>query len=495
MSDQPIVRPRYAWLTDALAWLGLVEAIDLSPRRVEPDTDGLPAWVHDFRQQVRTGGGGRRVEDRADAGGLANMISNLGGYNDKGASWASVILAVRNFADTEFDNLYRANHYARRACDMHPDAVVKAGWTIKGDKDGKRLKELEQAYKIKKHIAKAASNARKHGGAVIVLVPKGIRDPSKPRAKGEAVARLLVLERREATPTEWVGQATDARYREPLIWTLSPQNPVGADIAPRYHASRVIYVDGMDVDVVTRVANQGFGDSVFQAAFDAVSGLANTDGAIDTLVQELQVPVIKIANLDAYRGGEQEAYFATRTKQIAIGKSILNMVLMGKDEEYTAHPANVTGLSDLVIRRREAAASAFDIPMTKLFMTAPGGLSTDGESANSSWRDSVDAYREKYLREPIEAVYVALGVVDPVLEFNPVDTPSALVAAQIALAVAQTRQANITSGVGTADEYREEDGKEALDLGSEDDLLDSEADETPPAKRQKTANEPADTRR
>ncbi len=467
MPDHPIIRPRYAIVTRALAWLGLVDPIDTADlvERAPSGGEGPPGWFVDLTRELRTTGGGRMIVDHADAGGIDNVLSGIGGYRDKGASSSSRILPIRRFSDEEFDDLYRGNHYARRACDMHPDAVAKAGWVIEGDEGGKRTKALEKTYKIRKAVAKVASNARKHGGAVIVLVPKGIVDPTKPRTPGEKVARLLVLERREAQPTEWQGNAAASGYRDPLIWTLSPNNPVGADIAPRYHASRVIYFDGLDVDIVTRNQNQGYGDSVFQGAFDAIAGLANTDGSIDTLVQEMQVPVMKVNNLDAIKASDQAAFFEMRMKYVAIGKSMLNMILMGKDEEYTTKPANVTGLSDLVIRRREAAASAFEIPMTKLFMTAPGGLNTDGESADNSWRDSVDAYREKYHRDPLTALYVALGEVDAEIEYLPLDTPNAKTLADTDLVVAQARAANIASGYKTADEYREEDGLEALDLG------------------------------
>ncbi len=353
---------------------------------------------------------------------IVNSLSALGGVNDKGAA-GEVDTSRGPLASEELDVLYKYNAYVRRGVDIVAQDATRRGWYVKDStRDTDPFAEDDKRLSVQATFRDAIQNARLYGGCGVLMVLDEIPAldasgaPIAPRldqpvdwSRVRAVRNLIPLDPTECYALIWDGDPRSSNFRRPLIWQISPQSgTINAYTGTQVHWTRILYVPGEPLTPRLRTYNRGMDYSIVQAAWDAVRNLTTVDQAGATHSQELSVPVLKIGDMRAQSAAEQQQSMSIRMSLLARSRSLLNMILIGPEENYEHREVSLGGFDKVAERAKEAVACAFKMPIIVLFGEAPGGLNTDGASHRTLWDRVIAAEQQRVLLPALTRLYRAL---------------------------------------------------------------------------------------
>jgi len=414
------------------------------------------------------------AETRADSGGsVANPITGLGGGLDKGTS-ARPNPYVLALSDRELRALHTHNGMARRIVELLPNRATRRGWSCPDipPAEDKRLRTWARA-------AEAMTMARLLGGAAVLMVteddvPAGIRsrpwdwlrEPLDLQRIGKLHA-LHVFDASEALPMSWESSLASPGWRLPALWHLTSST---TGWTATVHASRLLHFRGArrppsELQSSWGRPNTMPDDSVLQAVWDEIRRLSETMAGGAVLAQELRESVLKVSGLANKLAGNEAAQVQARVSFMARTRSLLNMVLIGENDEYHTRSSPPTGFKDLSESAQAMLTTVLGWPRSMLTGEAPGGLSTDDASGLERERQIISDYQEQH-REPLEALYtVAYAAQDgptrgqvPAeweLSFAPLDEPKELEIAELRHKVAETDAIYLDRGVYGPDSVAE----------------------------------------
>ena len=436
----------------------------------------------DFEPAAGPSGVVSRSSLRADS--IENPFTFIGGAVDKGAVARP---SKRDpLSQIELAWLYQQSGLARKIVMLYPREEIRGGWTVKDSTTKVNpLRSEERRLSIFQRIQEARWKERLRGGSVLYPVIDDGQPLTMPlNVEGiQRIENIVVYERVEAQAMEWEGDPHSPLYNQVRMWLITPVS-AGSALPFRIHASRVIHFPGEAVTAEERWTNGGHGQSVLEAAWDAVRNRSQLSSAGASLVQELIVPVITINDLDAKATGDEGLAFHLRMRLMAQARSLLNMVMLGQNETFKRDPISITGFEDLAECAKEDLAAATDIPVTKLFSPPASGLGANSEGDRESWAEAVHASAHIHLYERLITLYSWVyaqkegptnGVVPDEwdVEFGSLDRPSAKTQAEIDETTARADTERIASGVVSADEVRKHGSSEkaiaAINLEDEDD--------------------------
>ncbi len=405
---------------------------------------------------------------------ILNTLTGFGGSRDKAQPGRP------NPNDTplalgELDLLYKHNGYARRIVDLPARDATRKGWHVQDpSRDTDPMQSEDQRLQIVATLRDALRISRLHGGALILLVCKEHTPDGAPpdltqpllAANLIQVERLVVLDGTEFSPLRWDSDPHSSNFRRPELWSISPNSGSQSPLTGKsVHWSRCLYVAGTWLPARMRIANQGRDQSVLQAAWEAIRNLTTIDqsGAIHS--QELSIPVLKLADLEAHSASEQAAAFNLRMAALAAGKSSLNMILLGTGDDYSHREVSLAGFDKIALRAKEAICAAVEMPMVVLFGEAPGGLNADGASHRTLWDRVIAGYQQEILTPVLERLYKLLyrqqegptnGVVPPAWEiiYHPLDELSEQGTLDLQKTASEVDSTYIGLGVYTAADVR-----------------------------------------
>jgi phage-related protein (TIGR01555 family) len=313
--------------------------------------------------------------------------------------------------------MYEFDGYAHRIVDIVATSCTRKGWKVfDKSKDVDPMAGEDQRLDIRETFKDAIRIARIEGSGYIWMVLDEelpidyMSSPSRWLSQPVdtkhilRVARLNVLDTFECTPATWDTDERSPNYRKPLLYTVSPQGGGSGKTGVLIHWTRIIKIDGDWLSPRQQYANMGRGASALQKCWNAIRNLNTVDEAGATHSQELSIPVLKVGNLDGRSSGDPVA-FNLKTQIIAKSRSLLNMILIGSDDDYFNREISLSGF-DKVAARAEAALSAQStIPAIILHGDPPGGLGTDGESHRALWGNETSGYQDEYLTPGLTRVY------------------------------------------------------------------------------------------
>lgn len=394
--------------------------------------------------------------------GITNALSGLGGARDSGAM-ARPNLQREYLSPEELVALLRSSVY-RRIVELKPRWATARGWSITDSTDEERpLVAALKRLGVQQRVREADVWARAFGESRILLVtddPDELSEPLDP-TRVRKLVRLEVLDKREFTPVRYNGHASVGVLGEPVTYRVHPCRPGVTVRTGEVHASRLLRFYGDELPPSERAYNfGGWGaDAVGQTLWDGLRHLAQTGSGGAKIAQELSIAVFKLN--PGQQTGDQRAALLSKMSAMNMMKSIMNAVILGKDEEFSRVAATPTGFADLSNHARLELALLTGYPLTLLFGIAPGGLSTDGESWKEAWWSEVAAYQEERYRSPIESIVELLyyseqgGTPDEwSVEFAPLGELTEKEKAEIRLIHTQADTAAIMDGVLTVDEAR-----------------------------------------
>lgn len=319
---------------------------------------------------------------------LVNLLANLGTDRDKASATA---YAYSPLTDVDMDAMYRAAWLPRKIVDIPAqDATRKwRHWQASNDQI-EALETEEKRLRIIAKVREAITLARLRGGAGIIIGDGNPRtdEPLDPaNIKKGGLKYLLVLSRLRMNATEIERDVMSPNFGHPKAWRI-------ADSQFPIHPSRVAVFIGKQAptDELTAQSWLGWGDSVLQSVYQAVSSADSALANVCSMLFEAKVDIFRIPNFMQQVGDPNYRKLITdRMTLAATNKGINGMMLMDQDEEYESKQINFATMPDLIDRFLQVTAGAADIPLTRLLGQTPGGLSKTTENDLHNYYDGIQS--------------------------------------------------------------------------------------------------------
>lgn len=366
-----------------------------------------------------------RVSDgmTAQLDSLQNLVTGLGTSKDKMTGTTHVFNELDKVA---LENAYRSDWIARKVVAIPAQDATREWRSWQSDnKDIEAIESLEKELKLQQKVKSAMTKARLYGGAALLLGVNDGNPASEPlnveNVGKEALKFIHVVSRWDLTAGEMDWNIDSPNYAQPSYYTRA-----GGDSMARIHPTRVVRFIGNEAPDVT--VTQGWGDSCLQAVNDAIIAAGMTTAAGAQLLHELKMDIVKIPELTASMSNKQYAQRLTDRFGLAnVTKSLYNIMLLDKEEDWNRITASLTGLPDTLAMYLMIVSGAADIPATRFLSQSPKGLNATGESDMRNHYDNIRSEQQTTVRPSLSVmdevlIRSSLGTFKPgdiVYEWNP----------------------------------------------------------------------------
>jgi phage-related protein (TIGR01555 family) len=295
-------------------------------------------------------------------------------------------------SEDQLSNIYRSDGLARRIVDIVPDEGTRQWIEIEGDPEGILLDKLAD-IRCKQKINEAWCWARLYGGSIIVMLVDDGGELSDEVNMGNvrAVRDLQVYDIQQVYWEILFDDPAVEHFGSPKIYNVTPlMGP------PFYvHSSRVLYFDGARLPQRLRMQQRGHADSVLQACYRGIQDLQIGHAGAANIVKDFIQSVISVTNLQELLSDDDgTATVKRRLDLLSLSRSILNVIILDKDEQYSKQASSVAGLGDLLDRFGRYISTVTGIPETKLFGRSPAGENATGESDVINFYDMIKGEQE-----------------------------------------------------------------------------------------------------
>jgi phage-related protein (TIGR01555 family) len=358
----------------------------------------------------------------------------------------------------ELEDMYETSWVVGRMVDVVAEDMVRSGFSVASTTDPVQTDELLKAYQetgISARLSNAIKWGRLYGGALAVILIDGqdLADPLDMDSIGNSNFKgLYVLDRHQVTPSEEKITDLGPMLGFPAYYTIQQEALSGQ----RIHHSRAIRFTGIELPYRRRIAEQYWGKSVVERAFDRILALdSSTYGAANLMLKSyLRVVRIKSLRKILAEGGAAEAGLVKMMTFVRQMQSNEGITLLDTDDEFQAHNWTFAGVYDALQAFAEQIAGATGIPLVRLLGQSPKGFSS-GESDLQMYYETIATAQDDDLSGPTATLLEVLsrshlGCPLPDgfnFEFNSLEKVSDLEKSQIATADAQSVAALYQSGV------------------------------------------------
>lgn len=336
--------------------------------------------------------------------GWMNILNGLG-QRGRDKTTAITFRACPVFCFAELDELYRADGLTKRIIDIIPAEMLRQGWEIDGDPEGKILGKFEeQDFNCK--LNALIQWSRLYGGAICVM---GIADgrPLNEPVNVEnikSVNWLQVFDRWQCMINyDYISRdLNDENYGFPLYYEVNDYRTGSTFVV---HHSRVLRMDWGSLPPRDKNWNQGWGDSVMVSIYNELKNYGAAFANTSAIMQDFVNGVLKIPGLSqsmAMDCGENDRQLTKRLDWANLSKGVSNMMVLDGEEIYEKLSTNVSGISELLDRFMLAVSSVTSIPITLLFGRSPAGLNATGDSDIRNFYDMVKQLQETKLKPVLE---------------------------------------------------------------------------------------------
>lgn len=218
--------------------------------------------------------------------------------------------------------------------------------------------------------------------------------------------RIVIVDARYALPdiTAYTSDLDSANFGLPEYYTVTPYGSTTNTTAYRVHWSRLVRFEGVPTDMLTRVGNLTWGDSIYEGAYDAMSryGIAYSGAAL--AAGEFTQGMLKMKGFNTLQASKQAQVLLNRVQAFKMGLSAANLAVVDADsEDYERIGQPVSGLPDLLDRLKEEVAGAVRIPQSRLWGNQAGKLA-GAEADRALWCDWVHGWQDYCLMPVLRRV-------------------------------------------------------------------------------------------
>src|SRR4029077_14167313 len=157
------------------------------------------------------------------------------------------------------------------------------------------------------------------------------------------------------------------------------------------HPRRVIRMIGHEYPDIER-SQDCWGDSVLQPVAEAIKSSGIISTAVANIVSDMKLVGIKVPGLTAKMAtDESTSQVIRRFSETNAAKSVLNALLIDKEEEWERLQVHLGGMDKLLESYLLICAGAADIPLTRLLGQSAAGMNATGESDIRNYYDKLAA--------------------------------------------------------------------------------------------------------
>lgn len=342
--------------------------------------------------------------------GWQNPYTGLGDP-DRDPSSTTQFIGRTRLSYTVLDRLYTQNPIANRVINRPAFDATRAWLTLKSDNE--ITPELEKAItddvkrlRLKFEVRKLISYARAYGSAVMLIAADDGQKLDKPLRldKVKKFSHVQVFDRWQAQAERPNPDLASPDYGKPEFYTLYS---VTGSTSRRVHYSRLVRLDGVQAPERMQYENEGWGFSVLDQTLPEIRSFSASYRYVESIVKDFTQDVFQINNLQTLLGGRQADQVKERFRLIRLSKSMLNAVIIGKEEMYEKKTSSVAGLDKILDSFQFLLSAATGIPITFLFGRSPAGMNATGESDITNYYDQISSYQEDQL-DPVVARLIAV---------------------------------------------------------------------------------------
>lgn len=379
--------------------------------------------------------------------GWENVLTGLG---RKGRD-RSVSTKMKDYDILEYDelaNLYAGDGPATKIVDCVAEDMTRNGWRVNGDDAQETLYKLGEEIDLTAKVTEAMRWQRLFGGAIIVKEYAG--DGSRlenPVRKNARLVRLRVYSapQVELENSKFSDNPNSPYYEDVEVFQIKKK--YGGSF--RVHASRCEVLKGKPWPYskfrTYTLQQKYWGMSELQAPYLSLSILGSFVQGIGHAGQEMAVSKYRLSNLMQILAENSTDALYARMESIEMSKSLINAVLLGKDEEWGRDQLSFVGLPEVFDRLAMMVSGSSNIPVTKVFGRSAAGLNSTGEGDTRDYYDMLNSKQTSVLAPLLRRLYIALksSVEDYEISFNPAWTPTQAELIDMRFKQAQTDDINM----------------------------------------------------
>jgi phage-related protein (TIGR01555 family) len=231
--------------------------------------------------------------------------------------------------------------------------------------------------------------SRLYGGASLVMVVDGAGSQDQEldleRVTRDSLKAVQVVARHDLGSGPLEPDIMSPNYGMPQYYERSNPSLV------RLHPSRVVRLQGSELPDMT-LSNDGWSDSVLQVVDDAMRACGLVMGSVSTMVQEANFDIVRIPGLTAnVTTDEYEKNLTRRFTYSNNAKSVINSILLDKEEEWDRITTSFAGLPDIIKLYLLVVSSAAHIPATVMLGQSAVGLNATGEGDTRNHYDRISS--------------------------------------------------------------------------------------------------------
>lgn len=321
----------------------------------------------------------------------------------------------------------------RRIVNVIPEDALSSGWRVNSGEARDVAADIDTTHNVWALALQAWQLARRDTYAVWWVRTAGeTGEPMTAREIGNVIG-LTLLEADECDPIEWDDDPSSPTFGDVLVWRVGMNRDGPASPSFQLHGSRaIVWRLPPGGPSESRRGRNLPGTSIVEAYFWAVLRLDYMLQVSARLVGEASIPVLTRASRASVSGSESaEQLTAVRLwNQI---RSVFRVTMLGPGDEFTRVPTNATGIAELTAQEWSHVAAHEGIPISRLTMQPPPGLSNNDASGDAAYRQLCKRRRRLVAQPALARWYdIAIGP-DPErsIAFGPVDVPSAKEQAEI----------------------------------------------------------------
>ena len=171
----------------------------------------------------------------------------------------------------------------------------------------------------------------------------------------------------------------------------------------RVHKDRVLEFKGDPVPNTLSNNSEFYywGMSVLQPVFEQLQAIGSIYGNVATLIHEFIIGKYKFSNLADLMASGNEDLLRNRMKAIDLSKSVINAVMIDKEEDYTRDTVSFASIPEVIDRFMMYLSGVVNIPVAKLFGRSAGGLNSTGDLDINNYYDMVKSEQKNKLKTPL----------------------------------------------------------------------------------------------
>lgn len=336
-------------------------------------------------------------------------FSGIGSEFDYGQFQEPATVRLTPFQQDKFVvDLYFSDWSAKKGVCIPVDDQLRDGWGYEGisDEQSALLTTFEDSLNVLEKFKQAMRLERLIGGCVIFLgIADGAENPCDPvnyKALQRGCLKFMnVIPRTRITNTTLNYDPLSPTYGEPeTYWVNGIQ--VHRDRLILFKGDPLLEVPDSSIMPSQWLRNDGFGVSILMAALDDLTRATGSRQAAYQLVQRASVFLYQTDTMDLE---------GTKAGQVAMKKmqDIINQINLfrgavvqkgvGDADPVTTISPSFGSVPELVMTFMQTLAAAFDIPGSRFFSQAPGGLNAgDGGTSLENYYGGLESKREQELR-------------------------------------------------------------------------------------------------